>query len=83
MRVWEIVSAIVRAILIMSVGGSVIALMLFALRPLIKNRVPKLTQYYMWLLVVAAFLIPFSVFITLPFNTPLVPVQRIIETNIK
>jgi hypothetical protein len=35
---------IIRTILVMSVSSSIIALLLFALKPLIKNRLPKSAQ---------------------------------------
>jgi beta-lactamase regulating signal transducer with metallopeptidase domain len=56
----------IRTILIMSASGSIIALLLFALKPLVKNRLPNSTQYYLWLVVVAALLIPVSRFAELP-----------------
>jgi beta-lactamase regulating signal transducer with metallopeptidase domain len=45
---------IIRTILVMSVSGSIIALLLFALKLFIKNRLPKSVQYYLWLIVIAA-----------------------------
>lgn len=83
MNVWPIISEIARTLLIMSVTGGVIALILFALKPLIKNRIPKSAQYYIWLLVPIALLVPFSAFVSVPFNTPMTPVQEIIEANVK
>ena len=44
---WEIVREIVRTVLVMSITGGVVALLLFALKPFIKNRVPKTAQYYL------------------------------------
>lgn len=83
MSFWETLSGIVRVLLIMSVTGSVITLLLFALKPIVKNHLPKSAQYYIWALVLSAFLIPFSVFVSLPFTTPATPVQSIIEANVK
>lgn len=83
MSFWETLSAIIRAVLIMSMTGSVVSLLLFALKPIIKNHIPKVMQYYMWLFVLAAFLIPFSTFVSVPVNTPLTPVQNVIEMNVK
>ncbi|MDR3207499.1 MAG: M56 family metallopeptidase [Oscillospiraceae bacterium] len=55
-----------RALLVMSASGSAAALLLFALKPLVKNRLPKAAQYYQWLIVLAALLIPFSKLVVLP-----------------
>lgn len=79
---WETISAIIRSLLIMSITGSVVALLLFALKLLIKNRIPKVVQYYLWIWVLLVFLIPFFDIVTMPFNTPLTPIQNIIETNV-
>lgn len=58
-----------RMILVMSISGSVLALVLFILKPLVKNRLPKTAQYYLWLVVIASLLIPVSKIIILPVNT--------------
>jgi beta-lactamase regulating signal transducer with metallopeptidase domain len=76
---------IIRTILVMSVSGSVIALLLFALKPLIKNRLPKSAQYYLWLIVIAALLIPVSKLISIPQyaeHIPPVPIYSIVESNV-
>jgi beta-lactamase regulating signal transducer with metallopeptidase domain len=76
---------IIRAILIMSVSGSIIALLLFALKPLIKNRLPKSAQYYLWLIVIAALLIPVSKLVSIPQyaeHIPPVPIHSIVEANV-
>jgi beta-lactamase regulating signal transducer with metallopeptidase domain len=49
-----------RTILIMSISGSALAALLFALKPLLRDRLPKTAQYYMWLVVIAALLTPVS-----------------------
>mgnify|MGYP000849562543 FL=1 len=83
MSFWKTLSEIVRTLLIMSATGSIIALLLFVLKLAIKNHLPKNAQYYLWVLALIAFLVPFSVFVSLPFATPMTPVQTIIETNVK
>ena len=55
-----------RTVLIMSISGSIIAILLFALKPLVRNFLPKFVQYYLWLVVIAAFLLPLSGIIKLP-----------------
>lgn len=83
MSFWETLIKIVQTILIMSVTGSVIALLLFVLKPIIKNRFPKSVQYYLWCLALVSFFVPFSVIVSLPFATPMTPIQNIIETDVK
>ncbi len=83
MSEWQLMSEIVRTILIMSVAGSVLTLLLFAVKPLMKNRLPKSVQYYLWVFVLVALLVPFSAFVSVPVSTPMAPVQEIIEANVK
>ncbi|MDR0928752.1 MAG: M56 family metallopeptidase [Oscillospiraceae bacterium] len=64
---------IIRAMLVMSLSGSMMALLLFVLKPLIKNRLLKSSQYCLWLIVLAALLVPVSVFITIPYNSQALP----------
>ncbi len=47
-------------ILSLSASGSVLALILLALRPLLKNKVSKTFQYYIWLLVLLRLALPLS-----------------------
>jgi beta-lactamase regulating signal transducer with metallopeptidase domain len=67
----------------MSLTGGVIAVALFALKPLLRNRLPKAAQYYLWLIVIAAFLVPFSKLVTLPApivdNAPVAPISEAVE----
>ncbi|MCL2152890.1 MAG: DUF4362 domain-containing protein [Oscillospiraceae bacterium] len=59
-------SSIIRAIIVMSISGSALTALLFILKPLVRNRLPKSAQYYLWLVVVAALLIPVSRLVALP-----------------
>ena len=61
----------IRAILIMSLSGSILALILFALKPLVQDRLPKFAQYYLWLVVLAALLVPLSTIVVFPDSAPL------------
>lgn len=47
-------------VLSLSVSGSALALILFALHPLMKNRLPKAVQYYAWLFVLLRLALPFT-----------------------
>ena len=49
---------VIRTLLTMSAVASVIALVLFAAKPLVKNRLPKSFQYYVWLIVTVLLLVP-------------------------
>ena len=44
----------------LSVSGSIIALILLALKSLIKDRLSQTWQYYIWLIVILRFLLPFT-----------------------
>ena len=65
-------SELLRTILIMSLSGSVVAVLLFALKPLVRDRLPKSAQYYLWLVVLAALLVPVSKMVL--FNNRALPV---------
>ncbi len=53
-------SSVLVTILSLSISGSILALILVALRPLLKNRVSKTFQYYIWLLVLLRLALPVS-----------------------
>lgn len=59
-----------RAVVSMSLSGSIVGLILFALKPVLKNRLSKQLQYYLWLIVIAQFLLPFSWELSLSKATP-------------
>lgn len=44
----------------LSVSGSFLTIILFALRPFIKNRMSQTWQYYIWLIVIFRFLLPLT-----------------------
>ena len=66
-------SELLRTILIMSLSGGVIAVLLFALKPLVRDRLPKFAQYYLWIVVIAALLVPVSKMVL--FNNRALPVS--------
>jgi beta-lactamase regulating signal transducer with metallopeptidase domain len=63
----------IATILTMSIAGGMTALLLFALKPLVKEYLPKSVQYYLWLVVIATLLVPGSIFIKLP-TTAITPI---------
>ena len=75
MSVWQSLSALVRTLLMMSLAGSILAVLLYVLQPLWKYKIPKRVQYGLWCLVLVTFLVPVSAFVSLPVATPLSPVQ--------
>ncbi len=64
----------------MTLTGSIVTLLLLFFKPIIKNRLPKTFQYYTWLIVISAFMIPFSKYIILPIETTSLPISTIAET---
>lgn len=60
-------------ILSLSLSGSILALLLYLLKPLLKNRATKSFSYYIWLLVLLRLTIPFGVGISLP--DPVIPAE--------
>ncbi|MDR1753406.1 MAG: M56 family metallopeptidase, partial [Eubacterium sp.] len=44
----------------LSASGSILALILFMLKPLVKNRLSQTWQYYIWLAVILRFLLPLT-----------------------
>ena len=79
-------SEIVRTIVVMSVSGSIIALLLFAIKPLIKSRISKSAQYYLWLVVIVALIVPVSRFVVLPdsgsAHIPVAPIQSVVQQRV-
>lgn len=56
---------IIRVILSMTFTGGIISLFLFALKPIIKDKLPRSFQYYMWFSAVTAWMLPVSKFIVI------------------
>jgi beta-lactamase regulating signal transducer with metallopeptidase domain len=65
-----IMSDLFQTVLMMSITGTVMALLLFAVKPLIRTKLPKTIQYYLWLMVIGALLIPISKLVRLPSSKP-------------
>ncbi|MDR0963154.1 MAG: M56 family metallopeptidase [Clostridium sp.] len=63
-------SELFQTVLIMSITGTVMAVLLFAIKPLIHALLPKSIQYYLWLMVIGALLIPISKLVRLPSSEP-------------
>lgn len=56
----ETANEIVKLILSLSVSGGLFALALFALKPVMRNKLSKSFQYYIWFVVLLRFVLPFS-----------------------
>ncbi len=50
----------IKLILSLSLSGSILALFIFAMKPLIKNKLSKSIQYYLWIVVLLRLVLPFS-----------------------
>jgi len=73
---------ILQTIIIMSLSGSLLALILLILKPVLRHRLPKSAQYYLWLVVLVALLVPVSRLIIMPqaqSNITLAPVYTAVE----
>ncbi len=55
-----------RSAITMSISGSVVALIVFVLKPFFRNRLSKQLQYYVWLIVLVQLLLPLSWEVSLP-----------------
>ena len=53
-------NGIFKIVLSLSLSGSLLILVLFLCKPLIKNKLSKGWQYYIWLIVIARLLLPFT-----------------------
>ena len=83
MIVPTILSELFRAVVVMSIAGGVLTLLLFAIRPLVRHRLPKATQYYLWLVVLVALVIPFSRFVAMPSGGVAAPLPHaFVERNV-
>lgn len=51
---------VITLILTMTITGSIVSAFLFAIKPMIKDRLPKTFQYYMWFPVIIALILPLS-----------------------
>lgn len=68
MIIKEYAVEIMKLILSMTFTGSIISFFLFILKPIIKDKLPKSFQYYMWFSVVIALLLPVSKIIVIPIS---------------
>ena len=51
---------IIKLILSLSLSGSLLAMILFAIKPFIRNRLSKSIQFYIWIVILLRFMLPFS-----------------------
>jgi len=74
-------SEVFRVIIIMSLSGGALALLVIAVKPLVRFRLPWSVQYYLWLVVLAALLVPMSRFVVMPEmpNFTLAPIHAVVE----
>lgn len=53
-------SEMIKLILSLSISGSILAAIIFAVKPLIRNKLSRTVQYYIWLVVLLRLVTPFS-----------------------
>lgn len=82
MNSWQVISGILQNILIMSISGSILTLILYILKPILNACIPKVAEYYLWMVVFVAFLVPFSAVLAAPINTPTAGIQNTINENV-
>jgi len=78
-------SELVRTVIVMSLTGGAVILLLFAIKPLIRHRLPKSAQYYFWLVALMALLIPISKMAVLPEqaeNIAPISISTAVERNV-
>jgi beta-lactamase regulating signal transducer with metallopeptidase domain len=51
---------IIKLILSLSLSGSILAIIILALKPFVKHKLSKSIQYYIWLIVLLRLVLPFS-----------------------
>jgi beta-lactamase regulating signal transducer with metallopeptidase domain len=51
---------IIKLILSLSLSGTILALLIFIIKPLIKYKLSKVIQYYLWIVVLLRLIVPFS-----------------------
>ena len=76
-------SELVRTVVIMTATAGLMCLLLLAIKPIIRHRLPKSAQYYFWLVVLATFLIPVSRVVALPGRVAdIAPIHSVVERNV-
>lgn len=68
-----------RTLLPMSLSGGIVTLLLLVLKPLWSGRISKRWSYRLWKIALAGFLIPFSLFLSLPIRAPTAAIQRTVD----
>ena len=68
---------ILKVVLSLSLSGSLLILVLLLCKPLFRNRISKCWQYYIWLVVIARLLLPFTTE-TSPVGTLFHQIDRVI-----
>ncbi|MCL2379134.1 MAG: M56 family metallopeptidase [Defluviitaleaceae bacterium] len=76
-------SELLRTVVIMTVSGSLLSLLLLLFKPVARHRLPKSAQYILWLVVLAAFLVPVSRIAVLPGPArDIAPIHSMVERNV-
>lgn len=79
----EYAAGIIKTIILMTSSGSIISIIMFALKPIIKDKLPKMFQYYMWFPAIIFFMLPVPkiVQVSIPNNfvMPTTPMHDIMQ----
>ena len=80
MTIEEYSAEIIMLILSMTFTGSMISCFLFILKPIIRDRLPRSFEYYMWFSVLIALMLPVSKIIVIPtWNDSIMPMKSMYD----
>ena len=68
---------IIKSILTMTFTGSIISIFLFIIKPIIKDKLPKSFQYYMWFPVIISLILPLSEIVVIPASSFATSIQSV------
>lgn len=74
--------SILKMFLLLSVSGTVLIIILFSFKPILKNKIGKQLQYYLWLIVIIRLLFPFYIEINLNKSNDIITNDIITTTNV-
>lgn len=75
-------NSILKMFLLLSVSGTVLIIILFSFKPILKNKIGKQLQYYLWLIVIIRLLFPFYIEINLNKSNDIITNDIITTTNV-
>ena len=77
------ISQLVRTIIVVSLSGGILATLLLLIKPVVRHRLPKSSQYLFWLIVLATFLVPVSRITAIPSVAgDIAPIHNVVERTV-